>query len=69
MSTLVLSCLIESYSFLQVARTAIKAWMGLKFSKIEHGSMEMAALECLKKSLNHVSLDEFEFLQDPITNY
>ena len=28
----------------------IKAWMGLKFREIEHGSMELAALECLKKS-------------------
>ena len=24
--------------------------MGLKFSEIEHGSMELAVLECLKKS-------------------
>ena len=47
---LVLSYLDESSSFLQVKRTCIKAWMGLKFSKIEHGSMELAALECLKKS-------------------
>ena len=29
--------------------TAIKAWMGLKFSKIENGSSELAALERLKK--------------------
>ena len=49
-STLAPSFLIGSYSFLQVTRTAIKAWMGLKFSKIELGSMELAALECLKKS-------------------
>ena len=49
-STQAPSILIESYSFLQVARRAIRAWMGLKFSKIEHGSMELAALECLKKS-------------------
>ena len=33
---------------MQVTRTAIKAWMGLKFSKIEHGSMALAALEFLK---------------------
>ena len=44
-STLAPSFLIGSYSFLQVARTAVKAWM---ISKIEHGSMELVALECLK---------------------
>ena len=36
--------------FSLLTRTAVKAWMGLKFSKIEHGSMELAALERLKKS-------------------
>ena len=30
--------------------TATKAWMSLKFSKIKHWSMELAALERLKKS-------------------
>ena len=49
-STRVPSIWIGSYSFLQVTRTAIKAWMGLKFSNIKHGSMKLAALECLKKS-------------------
>ena len=48
-STLAPSFLIESYSFLHVTRTAMKTWMGLIFSKIKHGSMELAALECLKK--------------------
>ena len=33
-STLAPSFLIESYSFLHVTRTAIKAWMGSKFGKI-----------------------------------
>ena len=47
-STRAPSFLIGSYSFLHVIRTDIKAWVGLKFSKIEHGSMELAALECLK---------------------
>ena len=47
-STLAPSFLIEFYSFLHVTRTAIKAWIDLKFSKIEHGSMELDALECLK---------------------
>ena len=49
-STLAPSFLIESYSFLHVTRTAIKAWIGLKFSKIDRGSMELASLERLKKS-------------------
>ena len=48
--TLAPSFLIGSYSFLHVTRTAIKAWMGLIFSKMEHRSMELAALECLKNS-------------------
>ena len=47
-STRAPSFLIGSYSFLQVTRAAIKTLMGLKFSKIENGSMELAALECLK---------------------
>ena len=49
-STLAPSFLIGSYLFLHVTSSAIKAWMGLKFSNIKHGSMELAALECLKKS-------------------
>ena len=49
-NTLAPSFLTGSYSFLQVTSTAIKAWMGLKFSKIEHGSMKLVALERLKKS-------------------
>ena len=49
-STLAPSFLIGSYSFLQVTRTAIKAWIWSEFSKIEHRYMELAALECLKKS-------------------
>ena len=49
-STLAPSFLIGSYSFLHVTRTVIKAWIGLKFSKIGPGSMELAALEQLKKS-------------------
>ena len=48
MSTLGPSFLIGSYLFLHVTRAAIKACMGLKFNKIERGSMELAALECLK---------------------
>ena len=42
--------IIESYSFLLVTRTAIKAWMGSKFCKFWPWSTELPALECLKKS-------------------
>ena len=49
MSTLALPFVIGSL-FLQVTMTAIKAWMGLKFSKIGPGSAELATLEHLKKS-------------------
>ena len=50
MSTLALPFFIGSSSFLQVTRTAIKAWMGLKFGKIGLGSADLATLERLKKS-------------------
>ena len=48
MSTLALPFFIGSSLFLQVTRTAIKAWKGLKFGRIESGSTELIALECLK---------------------
>ena len=48
MNSLVLSCLDESSSFLQITRTAIKAWMGFEFSKIERGSTELDAFGRLK---------------------
>ena len=44
-STLAPSFLIGSSLFLQVTVTAIKSWMGSKFSKIRNGSAELAALE------------------------
>ena len=50
MSTLALPFFIGSSSFLQVTRTAIKAWMGSKFGKIGLGSADLATLERLKKS-------------------
>ena len=49
MSTPASPFLIGSSSFLLVTRTAIKAWMGLKFGKIGPGSAELAALERLEK--------------------
>ena len=51
MSTLALQFFLRSSLFLQVTMTAIKAWMGSKFSKIGPGSAELATLERLKKSL------------------
>ena len=42
------SFLIGSFSFLQVTRTTIKAWMSLNFGRISPLSSELAALERLK---------------------
>ena len=51
MSTLAPSILIGPSSFLQVARTAIKAWMISEFGKIGPGTAELAILERLEKFL------------------
>ena len=48
-STLEPSFLIGSFSFLQVARTTIKAWMSLNVGRIPPLTSELAALERLKK--------------------
>ena len=48
MTSLVLSNFNGSSSFLQVTRSAIKAWMGLNFGKIPSLASELAALEHLK---------------------
>ena len=48
MSTLVLSFLIESYSFLHVTKTTMKAWVSLNFCQIPSPTTELAALEHLK---------------------
>ena len=45
------SVLDGSSSFLQVARTTIKAWYSLNFGKIPSPTTELAALEHLKKSM------------------
>ena len=45
MTTLVLSILNGSSSFLQAIRTTIKAWMSLNFGKIPVLTLELAALE------------------------
>ena len=50
MSTRTPPFLIGSSSFLQVTRTTIKSHMGWKFSKIQPGTAELAALEHLEKS-------------------
>ena len=48
MTTLVLSNLNRSYSFLQIRRKTIKAQMSLNFVKILSPIKELAALEHLK---------------------
>ena len=48
MTTLVLSILNRSASFLHTIKTTIKAWMSLNFSKIPSLTSELAALECQK---------------------
>ena len=48
MTTLVLSILDRSSSFLQIRRITIKAWMSLNFVKISSHIMELAFLEHLK---------------------
>ena len=48
MTTLVLSFYNRSYSFLQIRRTTIKAWMSLNAVKIPSPIKELAALEHLK---------------------
>ena len=48
MTTLVLSILNGSSSFLHTIRTTIKAWMSLNFGKIPSHIFELAPLEHLK---------------------
>ena len=48
MTTVVPSFSNGSSSFLQVTRSAIKAWMGLNFDKIPSLTWELAAIERLK---------------------
>ena len=47
MTTLVLSILNGSSSFLETKRTTIKAQMSLNFDKISSLTSELSALECL----------------------
>ena len=47
-TTVVLSILNGSSSFLQIRRTTIKAWMSLNFVKITSHIMELAPLEHLE---------------------
>ena len=49
MTTLVLSILNGSSSFLHAIRTTIKAWVSFNFGKIPSLTSELAALEHLKK--------------------
>ena len=48
MTTLVPSVSNGSSPFLQVTRSAIKAWMGLNFVRIPSLTSELAAIERLK---------------------
>ena len=48
MTTLVLSILNGSSSFMHTIRTTIKAWMSLNYAKIPLHILELAALEHLK---------------------
>ena len=48
MTTLVLSILNGSSSFLHTIRATIKAWMSLNFVKIRSHILELAALEHLE---------------------
>ena len=48
-TTPVPSFFIGSSSFVQVTRSTIKAYMGLKLGQIRSGTVELAALERLKK--------------------
>ena len=50
MTTLVPSFFIGSSSFLQVTRSTIKAKMGSKLGQIRPATVELAAIERLKKS-------------------
>ena len=53
MTTLVLSNLNRSYSFLQIKRTTIKARMSLNFVEIPSRIKEIAALEHFKKLMDN----------------
>ena len=56
--------LIGSFSYLQVMRTCIKAWMSLNLGQIPLLTMELAALERLKNRLHHffyVAIDPILF--------
>ena len=48
MTTLVLSILNGSSSFLHTIRTTIKAWMSLNFAKIPSHILELAPLDRLE---------------------
>ena len=54
MTTLALSILSGSSSFLHTIRTTIKAWVSLNFGKIPLLTSELAALERQKKIMNNV---------------
>ena len=64
MTILVPSFVEGSSLFLQLTRTLVKAWMSLNFGKISSPTIELAVLECLKKTMHNVvtTLTPFIFL-------
>ena len=69
--------LIGSFSYLQVMKTYIKAYMSLNFGQIPPLTTELAALERLKidviklagnKDMHNIT-NEFEFWPDRVTDY
>ena len=54
--------LIGSFLFLQVTRTTIKAWMSLNLGGISPLTVELAALERLKKTYKLVSTLALSFV-------
>ena len=69
--------LIGSFSYLQVMKTYIKAYMSLNFGQIPSLTSELAALERLKidviklagnKDMHNIT-NEFEFWPDRVTDY
>ena len=48
MTTLALSILNGSSSFLQATWTPINSWMGSKFGQMGTWTVELAAIECVK---------------------
>ena len=64
----VASLLNGSSSYLPGTRTTIKSRMTLNFGKIQHLSIELAALVCLKINSHHVSLVAIDLILFKLAN-